>query len=169
MRGFDGEITALFMRHRDDLYRYVARYAGDADLAEDVVQETFVRLRERPPRTRQRLRGWLYTVATNLSRDALSTSRRRRELEKGAGPNLPVPSQTQDPASFAEIEDLRCRVRNALNSLDDNERTALLMYQEGFRHREIADVVCMDTEAVGSMIVRAAAKVAKIVRTEVKR
>jgi RNA polymerase sigma-70 factor (ECF subfamily) len=168
MRGFDSKVSALFVRHREDLLRYVARYAGDADLAEDVVQETFVRLRERPPLHQLRLRGWLYTVATNLARDALAISRRRRQLECSAALDLPMPNAAPDPATAAELEDLRSRVREAMDSLTHEERTALLMYQEGFRHREIAEAVDKRTEAVGSMIVRAARKVAAAIRTEAK-
>ena len=167
MRGFDSKVSALFLRHRKDLVRYVARYAGDADLAEDVVQETFVRLRERPPLHELQIRGWLFTVATNLARDALAIARRRHQLESTAAPDLLLPSAEQDPATVAELEDMRCRVRKVMGSLTHEERTALLMYQEGFRHREIAEAVNMRTEAVGSMIVRAARKLAAEIRTEV--
>lgn len=167
MRGFDRTVAELFVRHREDLFRYVARYAGDADLAEDVVQETFVRLRERPPQHQLRLRGWLFTVATNLARDALAVSRRRRQLECSAVVDLPIPNAAPDPANAAELEDLKHRVRHAMDALTHEERTALLMYQEGFRHREIAQAVDKRTEAVGSLIVRAARKVAAAIRTEV--
>ncbi len=166
MLGFDRKVSALFTRHREDLFRYVTRYAGDADLAEDVVQETFVRLTERMPKDQLKLKGWLFTVATNLTRDALSVARRRRELERNADQELPRPAPAPDPAAMAELGDLRARMRQALNFLTHDERTVLLMYQEGFRHREIAEAVGKKTEAVGSMIVRAANKVAAEVRTE---
>lgn len=167
MRGFDRKVSVLFTRHREDLFRYVARYAGDADLAEDVVQETFVRLKERPPLHQLRIRGWLFTVATNLARDALAIARRRHQLECASTSDLPIPSAAPDPATAAELEDLRSRVRKAMGALTHEERTALLMYQEGFRHREIAEAVDKRTESVGSLIVRAARKVAAEIGTEV--
>ncbi len=166
MRGFDRKVSALVARHREDLFRYVARYTGDSDLADDVVQETFLRLRERVPSDDSRLKGWLFTVATNLARDALKLDRRRRQLERECTHELPRPAPTDDPLVRTELEDLRSRVRRALDSLKEEERTVLLMYQEGFRHREIATAVGTTTEAVGSMIVRAARKVARIVGPE---
>lgn len=166
MRGFDNEVSLLWARHRDDLFRYVARYSGDRDLAEDVVQETFLKLRDSPPPNDTRLKGWLFTVATNLARDALKLGRHRRELEAQHAHELPGPTATANPLAQTELEDLHRRVRRALDSLSDRERRVLLMYQEGFRHREIAAAVGTTTESVGSMIVRAARKVARTVGPE---
>jgi RNA polymerase sigma-70 factor (ECF subfamily) len=164
--GSNCRTSALFKRHRDDLFRYLSRYVSDPDLADDIVQETFIRLQDRAPPDRTNIRGWLFTVATNLARDAMSVSKRRRELEAIAGPDLPAPNTPADPGSMAELADLRQRVRRSLASLSDEERTVLLLYQEGFRHREIAEVVNRKTEAIGSIVVRAAEKVAKVVRKE---
>lgn len=166
MRGFDTEVSLLWKRHRDDLFRYVARYSGDNDLAEDVVQEAFLKLRDRPPPNDSRLKGWLFTVATNLARDALKLGRRREQLEAEHAHELPFPTAAADPLAQTELEDLRGRVRRALDSLSERERTVLLMYQEGFHHREIGEAVGTTTESVGSMIVRAAKKVARTVGTE---
>jgi RNA polymerase sigma-70 factor (ECF subfamily) len=166
VRGFDNEVSLLWKRHRDDLFRYVARYSGDRDLAEDVVQETYLRLRDHPPPDDSRLKGWLFTVATNLARDALKLGRRRRQLEAEHAHELPRPTATANPLAQAELEDLRHRVRRALDSLSDKERMVLLMYQEGFRHREIGAAVGAATESVGSIIVRAARKVALVVGRE---
>ncbi len=166
MRGFDKHVSAMVAQHRDDLFRYVARYTGDFDLADDVVQETFLRLSEHAPPDTTRLRGWLFTVATNLARDALKVDQRRRQLEREHTNDLPRPKPTDNPHAKTELEDLRTRVRCALDSLNDRERTVLLMYQEGFRHREIAEAVGITTESVGKMIVRTAGKVALIVGPE---
>lgn len=166
MHGFDNVVSLLWARHRDDLFRYVARYSGDCDLAEDVVQETFLKLRDSPPPNDSRLKGWLFTVATNLARDALKLRHRRRQLEMEHAHELPRPTPTANPLAQTELEDLRDRVCRALNSLSDKERTVLLMYQEGFHHREIGETVGTTTESVGSMIVRAARKVARTVGPE---
>ena len=75
------------------------RMTGNAADADDLVQETFVRAIEKPPRnTDETLRAWLVRVAINLSRDLL----RRRRRRGYAGPWLPspVPSDEESPASF---------------------------------------------------------------------
>ena len=50
------QLEELFARHHAELYRYAARFTGDPDLAEDVVQDAFVRLAERPPGHRTRFK-----------------------------------------------------------------------------------------------------------------
>lgn len=166
MSGSDGSVAVFVERYREDLYRYVARYTGDADLAEDVVQDTFVRLDERPPPDRSAIRGWLFAVATNLARDALRGSRRRMRLLAAAGDRVPRAEPLPDPAQVAERAETRQRVRRALDELNDKERTILLMREEGFPHREIAEAVGTTTQAVGTMIARALAKVARLLEGE---
>lgn len=166
MSGSDPWVAALVRAHRVALFRYLARYTGDPDLAEDLVQETFVRLRDRPPAERGEPRRWLFTVATNLARDAHRTARRRAELVRQAGERLPVADPAPDPAAAAEGEDRRTRVRLALAMLSERDRTILLMREEGFSHREIADAVGTTTKSVGTMIARALERVAGALRPE---
>src|SRR3712207_7447153 len=63
--------TTLF-RSYPSLYRYLHRLTGDADVAEDLAQESFVRLLGRRV-SDDGVRVWLFTVATNLVRDRKST------------------------------------------------------------------------------------------------
>jgi RNA polymerase sigma-70 factor (ECF subfamily) len=75
------------------------RMTGNAADADDLVQETFVRAIEKPPRrTDEPLRPWLLRVAMNLSRDLL----RRRKRQHYVGPWLPspVPTDEESPASY---------------------------------------------------------------------
>lgn len=152
-------VEAIFDAHYDALYRYLVRLTGDPDLAADVSQETFIRLVERHPDERQ-LRGWLYRVATNLVRDNSRVQRRRLELLQssadlvGAGGNGPAPDR------LLELDELRQTVRAALEALSLRDRTLLLMREEGFSHREMAEAVGTTTKSVGSMIARALNKLA---------
>jgi RNA polymerase sigma-70 factor (ECF subfamily) len=160
VRGSDREIEALYRRHRAALYRYATWFTGDPDLAEDVVQETFLRAHERTPRGAESIRGWLFTVATNLARDTLRVARRRRELLSEQGDMLPAPAAAPDAVAQLEREELGARLRAALDRLSERERSVLLLRHEGFRHREIAEAVGTTTKSVGTMIARAADKVA---------
>lgn len=75
------------------------RMTGNAADADDLVQETFVRAIERPPRrTDESLRPWLVRVAINLSRDLLR--RRRRQHYLGPWLPSPVPTDEESPASY---------------------------------------------------------------------
>lgn len=150
----------MFARHQGELFRYVARFTGDADLAEDVVQDVFVQLAVRPPRHDGQLRAWLFRVATTTAIDAQRRTRRRLALIDTRRLELPLPAPPPDPAVQLAREEDRRRVRDALDTLKEKERAVLLMREEGFTHREIAAAVGTTTGSVGTMFARALDKLA---------
>ena len=152
-------VEALFDAHYDALYRYLVRLTGDPDLAADVSQETFIRLVERRPDERQ-LRGWLFRVATNLVRDGSRVQRRRLELLQESADVVGSMGGGPDPERSLELKERRETVRVALGALSLRDRTLLLMREEGFSHREMAEAVGTTTKSVGSMIARALNKLA---------
>jgi RNA polymerase sigma factor (sigma-70 family) len=154
------DVVRLFEEHNEALCRYLFRLTGDADVAADAAQEAFVRLLERPPRTVQP-RAWLYTVATNVVRDqGRARSRRWLILMKG-GDRVPYGDAPRDPMETLEADEVKVRVRHALQELSEKERTALLLREEGFSQREIAETVGTTTKSVGTLIARALRKLAR--------
>lgn len=149
---------ALLERNRDALTRYLARFTGDRDLAEDLVQETFLRLLERPPPDRRAPRAWLFTVATNLARDESRAARRRAALSRD---DAPMGAPPADPETSVERAETRERIAAALAALSARERTAILMRAEGFLHREIADAIDTTTASVGTTLARAMIKMGR--------
>jgi RNA polymerase sigma factor (sigma-70 family) len=149
----------LFARYHPTLERYLARLTGDPDLAADVAQETFVRLLQRDPRPGA-VRPWLFRVATNLVRDAARRSSRHRVLAMDG--RAPTAHGDPPPAPDRGLDRDRYRrmVREALDELSTKERTALLMREEGFRHREIAEAIGTTTGSVGTLLSRAIRKAA---------
>jgi RNA polymerase sigma factor (sigma-70 family) len=154
-------LGAVYAQHHEELFRYAARFTGDADLAEDVVQEAFVRLAERPPGEPGALRAWLFRATTTIAIDAHRTRKRRNALAEAGIARLPMGEMGPDPAQAAEQADLRERVREALDQLEPRDRAILLMREEGFAHHEIADAVGTTTKSVGTMIARALDKLAR--------
>lgn len=149
----------LFHDTYDDLYRYLVRLTGDRDLAADFAQETFVRLVERAP-AGEVGRAWLFRVATNLLRDDARGRRRRSELLSGAPDRLPHADPPLPPDVALELSEEQRTVQNGLEGLNERDRTILLMREEGYSHREIADAVGTTTKSVGTMIARALRKLA---------
>ncbi len=144
---FDG----LFQRLYPSLYRYLHRLTGDADAAEDIAQEAFVRLlRQDFPEAE--VRPWLFTVAMNLVRDRARKSERRQRLLTGA-PALTRPSALPDEE--IERSERILRVRRVLARLSERDRQLLLMREEGFKYEEIAQVVGVAPASVGTLIARA--------------
>jgi RNA polymerase sigma-70 factor, ECF subfamily len=145
------DFDALFERLYPSLYRYLHRLTGDADVAEDIAQEAFVRLL-RQPLPEAEVRPWLFTVAMNLVRDRARKSERRIRLLSGAPPLTTVsPGPDEDIERAERIQG----VRRALEKLPDRDRQLLLMREEGFKYEEIAGVIGVAPASVGTLIARA--------------
>jgi RNA polymerase sigma factor (sigma-70 family) len=121
--------------HREHLFRVCYRMTGSTADAEDLVQEAFRRVLERPPADLERdLRAWLVRVAVNLGRDALRARKRRGYIgtwlpapyETPAIPDRP--SETKDPeARYGEVESVTFAFLLALEALTANQRAVLLL------------------------------------------
>ena len=145
------DFEAQFQKLYPSLFRYLHRLTGDADVAEDIAQETFVRLlRQSLPA--DEVRPWLFTVAMNLVRDhARKTERRQRLLT-----TAPVlVAQSTLPDENVERAERVTRVRGALERLPVRDRQLLLMREEGFKYEEIAAVIGFAPASVGTLIARA--------------
>ena len=148
------DFNALFESLYPSVYRYVMRLTGDADVAEDVAQEAFVRLL-RQDLPENEVRPWLFTVATNLVRDTARKSERRIRLLAGAPPLVHRPMAADDRVE--QKESVKA-VRNVLNKLPERDRQLLLMREEGFKYEEIASVIGVAPASVGTLIARALKK-----------
>jgi RNA polymerase sigma-70 factor (ECF subfamily) len=154
-------ITQLFEDHHASLFRYLTRLSGDADLAADAAQEAFVRLIEGAGRAGASApRAWLFTVGTNLVLEGGRTRTRRAHLLERDPARVPAGDPPVDAQTRLEADERRRVVSAALLALSEKERTALLMQQEGFSHREISGVVGTTTGSVGTLLARALDKLA---------
>jgi RNA polymerase sigma factor (sigma-70 family) len=154
------DVARLYQDNYRTLSRYLFRFTGDADRAADAAQEAFVRLMQQPPRPMENPRAWLFKVATNLANESSRTATRRRTLLMKAPGRAPHadPPPTPDEALQSAIR--RGAVQEALLTLSEKERMALLMREEGFAQKEIAEAVGTTTGSVGTLISRALARLA---------
>lgn len=142
---------------RDGLWRYLRRVSGDPALADDVLQDAYLRVLRKPGReaTPKERRSYLYRVATNLLKDRWRRRGRERSLLDrlvGRDPAWTVPS----PAG--PVGD-RLDLASALDGLAPRERSLLwLAYAEGLSHREIARVMDVKPDSVKVMLFRAKKK-----------
>ena len=154
------DAEALFNRHQAALVRYLLRYTGDPDAAADAAQETYLALIERPPESEANVRAWLFSVATNVVRQ-----NRRKRHEAALAPDelerITSEDAALDPLAAVELDEKRKTVRRLVARLSSKERTILLMREEGFTHREIAQAVGTTTKSIGTMIDRALQKLAR--------
>lgn len=131
------------------LRRYARALARDADVADDLVQDTLVRaLRSERLFIGGDLRSWLYTILTNLNRN------RRRSLAR-----KPSFAPLQDAAAGASGTEAEGRdITRALATLVEDQRAVLLLVTlEGLSYREIADIQGVPIGTVMSRLARARA------------
>ena len=140
--------------HVERLHRLGYRMLGSREEAEDVAQESFIRLFRALPDWqpgRAKLSTWLYRVASNLCIDRL---RKRREVALPEDYDAPDP-QAESDGGLADRE-LRDRVRGAIDALPERQRLAILLsHYEGCGNPETADVLGISVEAVESLLSRA--------------
>lgn len=134
-----------------DLVRFLHRKVWDADRAEDLAQEAFMRVLDQEPDSPK---SFLFTVAANLARDeARAAIRRRRHLTliKAEAAN----QATVDPIQDLEHEQRIASVRRALDQLSDRDREVLLLWDAGMSYEEIAEQTGLAVSAVGTTLSRA--------------
>jgi RNA polymerase sigma factor (sigma-70 family) len=157
-------VSRLFENHHEALYRYLVRLSGDADLAADVAQETFVRLFEQPADAVIE-RAWLFKVGTNLVVERARTASRRERL-LGATGDRTMADPPRDPHDSVVANDRHRIVTAAIANLSEKERMAVLMREEGFGHREIAAAVGTTTGSVGTLLARALSRLARSIELD---
>ena len=149
---------AVFDEHRARIYAWLVRMTRDRAVAEELLQETFVRLARHAGRLRPdtNLRAWLFTVARNLAR----SHRRWAWLDASRLLTWRDPASTgPSPADLAEASDLQRRVEAALAALPPSSREVLLLV--AFEHldpAEAAVVLGIRPDALRQRLARALAQ-----------
>jgi RNA polymerase sigma-70 factor (ECF subfamily) len=153
-RGDMSALGELARKHQSRVLELAYRTLGSWDLAEDVAQETFLRVYRSAKRYEPtaKFTTWLYRIVVNL---CLDEQRKRAK----AGASLEPDVYEQIPASnddSAEKEELAEKVKAAVQSLPERQRTALILHRyHGLNHAEVGEVTGWTQSAVESLLVRA--------------
>ncbi len=146
----------VLLDHAEFLRSLARALLGDPDRASDVVQDTWARALERPPRHAKSLRGWLAVVARNFARRAVRADRRRAERERRAASPEGLPS-AHDVAARIELQR---KVVEAVGALEEPYRSTLLLrYFDGLDPAEIARRAGLPVGTVKTRLSRALEKV----------
>lgn len=168
----DRELYAqLVYRYERELFSYLRRYMGNAEMAEDVFQTAFLQVHLKCDlfEAGRRFRPWLYTIATNAAIDAkrrnkrhktvsLDTPREQDNEDVGRLVNL-LESSDPNPSDSALTVEREELVRETLNRLPESMSTLIhLVYYQGLKYREAAEVLDIPVGTVKSRIHSAIAK-----------
>lgn len=153
----EAEFEAFHARTAQPLWAYLRRISGNPAVADDVLQESYLRLLRHPPapdRDEREVRAYLFQIATNLMRDRW----RSRERERSVLERLLSLWPARPPGGAALSLDMGA----ALERLAPRDRALLwLAYVEGYDHREIAKVMGLQEGSVRVILFRARKKLEK--------
>lgn len=140
----------LFREHGAALYRFAAVLVRHHQDAEDVVQETFLKLLAHLEGNGElpNARGWLFTVAAHAARD-----RQRRRMRWI--PWRPVHDGQVAPPRLPDEDGRLTRARAALQRLPERDRLLLLLRAQGLSYRDIAAAAGLNPASVGRLLARA--------------
>ncbi|MEO8200237.1 MAG: sigma-70 family RNA polymerase sigma factor [Gemmatimonadota bacterium] len=149
----DDELESLYRTTYNAVVRFLYRKVWDADRAQDLAQEVFVRAMAHNP---EKPRAWVFAVAANLARDeARAAVRRKRHLTLLT--TDPVILPTREPAADDAVEhdEMMEKVQRALDLLTPRDREVLLLWDSGLSYPEIAQQTGLAVGAVGTTLARA--------------
>jgi RNA polymerase sigma-70 factor (ECF subfamily) len=152
-----GDMSALgelARKHQTRVLELAYRTLGSWDLAEDVAQETFLRVYRAAKRYKStaKFTTWLYRIVFNL---CLDEQRKRAKAGTSLEPEVYDQPSSSDEDS-AEREELATTVKAAVQALPERQRTALILYRyHDLNHAEISEVTGWTQSAVESLLVRA--------------
>jgi RNA polymerase sigma-70 factor (ECF subfamily) len=142
-RGDAAALRTLYLRYERPTFNLILRLAGNREMAQDLMQETFTRVWTMA-RTfrgdRGTFKGWLFTIAVNLTRSELARKRHRvRHLGEDAVEDLA--SKAEGPDAMLQRSEVGGRVAAALADLAPHLREVVVMkvYLQ-LKFREIADI-----------------------------
>ena len=171
------DFNALVHRYERELYRYLVRYLGNATLADDVFQNTFlqVHLKRGLYEDGRPVRPWIYAIATHQAVDALRKAGRHPALSldqtvesADADPSPLVDLLVSDvPGPLADLQGAERRdwVQASIAKLPDALRqTLILAYYQDLKYREIAEILKIPVGTVKSRLHAALAKLQAMAR-----
>ena len=167
----DEKVMVYFEELRLPVFRYLMRKTHNAGRAEDLTQETFLRLCRHlvDNKPLENPKSWLFTVANNLVIDIARSDgnaidldeQNWREIEESRA------ATESDPESILIQNERLDRLQSAVLNLTRLQRECLHLRAEGLRYREIAELLAISISTVADAVRRATVKLAREVGSEV--
>lgn len=163
--GDRGLYEMLMRRYERELFSYLRRYTGNAEMAEDAFQGTFlqVHLKCRQFDSSRRFRPWLYAIATNQAIDVQRRNKRHKMVSlnrstaddgtEGGGWSEKLVGDSPDPLAMAADGENHLWVQETVDSLGESMKQVIhLVYYQGMKYREAAEVLGIPVGTVKSRL-----------------
>lgn len=154
-------LNQLMLRWQARIFHFIRKSVRDADVAEELTQETFWRVWQarRKYRAGGTFSAWLFRIASRLCLDHFRKEGRRPDLIGSDDPPDSVAPARDDPAEAARARELAEAIDRAMAQLPLNQRLALEMVRyEGLSYREAAEALECSVGAVEQLLFRARQK-----------
>lgn len=163
--GNKNAFTVLATRYLNQIIQFACRYVGSRTEAEDVAQETLIRLWKHAVSWQPQgysLRSWLYRITYNLCIDEI---RKRKPVSELKYDSQAVAKEQPDSEVYGQQKDVI--VKTALNELPERQRTAInLCVYQALSNQEAADTMGVTVEALESLLARGRRKLRKDLRNK---
>ncbi|MBD3223970.1 MAG: sigma-70 family RNA polymerase sigma factor [Caldithrix sp.] len=164
-KGDNYAFDLLVKRYKDPLMNFIFRFLGDKNEAEDIVQETFLRLYKNKHYYKEiaKFSTWIYTIASNLAKTELRKRKRRKffsihqfmQTEK----DYDIPDDSFSPDQQANTVITDKLIQQAIDKLSPKFKQVIILRDiQEFSYEEIAEVVDIPLGTVKSRVNRARLK-----------
>jgi RNA polymerase sigma-70 factor, ECF subfamily len=167
-KGSEKAYRELLGRYQRPVFSLVYRMVRDRELAEDIAQETFVKVFNHlgSYNSKYKFSSWIFKIASNLAIDhlrkkepetvSLDGSRNAQTAEQLEATRITVASKDENPEEFLEARELGAEIEQAIGELRAEYRTAILLrHVEGRPYEEIAEIMDIPLGTVKTYIHRA--------------
>jgi RNA polymerase sigma-70 factor, ECF subfamily len=158
----------LVQEFSQPLLRYLQRYVGDAAIAEDLLQETLIRVSRGLPGFdgRASVKTWAYSIATHVAADYLRKPERRVQVV-----DIDDATDLADAEPRADeklvVDEMNACVRQVINSLPADYRAALVLHElEGLTAKQIAEICDCSLPTAKIRIHRSRVRLAEALRQQ---
>ena len=174
-KGDEEAFNLLVRRHHKPLINFIARFTGDRDNAEDLAQETFIRIYKAADRYKQgraKFKTWMYIIAKNLCKNELRNRSRRdryrvdnttmsQHSTDGDSEEIDIvasasASSAYQPEVALQRKELNKTIQTAIGELPEQYRYPLILRDiQGLSYDEISDILELRSGTTKSRINRA--------------
>ena len=150
------EFDEAFTLHHRTVFRAARSVVNDAALAEDIVQETYIRLYKNLDSIsdEEMLRPWLIRVAINVARNTVRGNIRANTRDENYVKETGKTAASSVEMDYEEYSGVN-EIHKALNKVKEPLRSCLILKQQGLSYREIATSLELNESSIGTFVARA--------------
>ena len=168
-----GAFNQIVHRYKDRLLNFICRFLNDIDKAEDLVQDTFLKLVTHKHSYKEiaKFSTWLYTIAGNLAKTELRKIKRRKTFSvtdlSYDDREFVITSAEAGPDEDIDSRNLERNIQSALNELPSDFRTVIILRDiQELSYEEISKIVTVPLGTVKSRINRGRLKLQQLLRSK---